>query len=138
MRYALPLLFVVLSVVSAAEREKEPQALTDYTVTFARENGLSIVRKRDVKVVQYDSPEDMSEKTGLPLLTPDGKVAVARVGLEEGIVMLGRKGEEGREDLYYEIAKYRFWPMNWMEDEKKWRAVAEKFMRGWLDRSRAK
>jgi uncharacterized radical SAM superfamily Fe-S cluster-containing enzyme len=57
---------------------------------------------------------------------------VARVGLEDGVVMLGRKGEEGREDLYYEIAKFRFWPANWQADEKKWRDVAEKFMRGWL------
>lgn len=131
MRYALPLLFVVLSAVAGE------QTLADYTVEFAREHKLEIIRKGEVTIKWHKSPAAMAEDLDLPLDYADG-VAVARVDLDNGVIHLCRDGEKGREDLYYEIAKYRFWPAGWWREEKKWREVAEKFMRGWLDRSRVK
>jgi hypothetical protein len=139
MKYALPLLFVVLSVLAEESTPvREPQEFADYTVRFARDNGLEILRKGPLSVIEYRSPEDMAEKTGFPLRTPADELAVARVEMATGTIWLGRKGKDGIEDLYYEIAKYRFWPSTWMADQKKWRALADKFMRGWLDRSQAK
>lgn len=131
MRYALPLLFVVLSALAGE------QTLADYTVEFAREHKLEIIRKGEVTVKQHKSPEEMSKAMGLPLEYQDG-IAVARVDLGTGLIHLSREGEAGREDFLYEFAKFRFWPADWWKEEKKWREVAEKFMRGWLDRSRAK
>lgn len=131
MRYALPLLFVVLSAVAGE------QTLADYTVEFARENKLEIIRKGEVTVKYHKSPESMAKDMDLPLEYAEG-IAVARVELSTGVIHLSRDGEKGRADFYYEVAKYRFWPAAWWREEKKWRDVAEKFMRGWLDRSRAK
>lgn len=131
MRYLLPLLFVVLSAVAGE------QTLDDYTVEFAREHKLEILRKGDVTIKWHKSPEEMAKDMDLPLQYPAG-IAVARIELEKGIIHLCREGANPREDLYYEIAKYRFWPADWWREEKKWRAVAEKFMRGWLAKGGAK
>ena len=128
MRTALAV--IISMMVSLASGQESLDTLTQ---EFAKKEGLDIVRKGDVKVVQYESPDVMADTLKLPKL--DGKnTVVARCDLLNGIIHLGRKGEGGREDFYYEMAKWRFWPITYKKDHDKWKEVADRFMRLCVDR----
>jgi hypothetical protein len=90
---------------------------------FASKSGLKIVRDRTLKVVRFKSPEEMNRRLVLPLYE-NGGLCVARCDLDGGVIYLGRDNDS---DLRYETFKYHCWPDNWRTDERRWRALAEKY-----------
>jgi hypothetical protein len=114
-----------------AEKQIEP---------FCKEHKLKTFRNPvEIVVIQYESPEDLADKTGFPLMNK-GLLVVARMGLNTGIMRLGRPGVS--DDYYCEFAKYLFYPLGyqWGQDDKsdaKLMEIVERFAAACLKAEKA-
>lgn len=98
--------------------------LDDFLVIFGRENNIEIVNKTDPKIIFCESEQDVGVQA--KCVPQKFMVQIYKSGDNKIFIL---KDEPAALNCIMFI--YRYYPMNWKEDEQKWKALLKKFREQW-------